>query len=149
MAINKQLGILLVEDDEGHALLMEEALRASLSIQKVYRVKDGEECLLFVHREKPVPDLILLDIKLPKLDGYGVLHQLKENEKYRSIPVIIVSSMSNPAEIDYCYRLGVTAYIIKPISYEELRQKMEGLGKFLSVVALPRTGGRDHENSSL
>lgn len=148
MDAKKQLNVLLVEDDEGHALLIEETLRKCLDMQKVHRARDGEAGLLFIHRKNPKPDLILLDIKLPKLDGYGVLKSLKNDKEYQSIPIIIISSTANQAEINYCYQLGVTGYIIKPIRYEELRQKIKGLGEFLSVVSLPEQGYTGHEDSS-
>src|SRR3989338_5078196 len=149
MGIKKQLNVLLVEDYEGHALLIEETLRKCLNIQNIYREKDGEAGLLFIHKANPKPDLILLDIKLPKLDGYGVLKNLKKDEKYQSIPVIIISSTSNQTEINYCYQLGVTGYIIKPIGYEELKQKIKGLGEYLSVVSLPDQGYTGYEDLTL
>lgn len=135
--MERALNLLLVEDDEGHALLIEDRLKQSLNIKKIFRVADGEEAIFFCRRSDPKPDLILLDIRLPKIDGYGVLQSLKNDKRFKSIPVIIVSSTADQGEVNYCYQLGVTGYIKKPISYEELGEKIFGLGKFLGIVALP------------
>lgn len=137
METQKELNILLVEDDDGQALLIEETLKKHLVIKKIYRQKDGEEAVFFVRQQAPVPDLILLDIKIPKIDGHGVLQNLKNDKRFRSIPVIIISSTSDQREINYCYQMGITGYITKPVSYEELGLKIKGLGAFLNVCTLP------------
>lgn len=135
----------MIEDDDGHALLIEETLRQYLNIEKAIRVKDGEEALFFLHRKDPRPDLILLDLKIPKIDGYGVLQNLKTDKRFKSIPIVVISSTADQREINYCYQLGVTGYVVKPLNFEELGQKIRGLGQFLSVVSLPeqKTSGPD------
>lgn len=137
METKKALNIFLVEDDDGHAMLIEETLRKVMVIKRIERVKDGEEAVLVLKKLSPLPDLIFLDIKIPKIDGHTVLQSIKNDKRLKIIPVMIISSTSDQREVNHCYQLGVTGYITKPISYEELEQKIRGVGLFLNVCALP------------
>lgn len=133
----RPLNLLLVEDDEGHALLIEEILKKTLNLQTICRAKDGAEALKLVKNQSPPPDLILLDIKIPKIDGHQVLKSLKEDQRLRSVPVVVISTTTDQKEIHRCYEMGAAGYIKKPVGYEELKEKIRGLGCYLSVVSLP------------
>ena len=81
--------------------------------------------------------LLLLDLHLPGLDGYQVLTRLKANERTRHIPVIILSTVDEPYEIERCYALGCNVYITKPVEYEQFAEAIRKLGLFLSIVQIP------------
>jgi len=137
--------ILLVEDDEGHAILVKENLRAARIINELYHVKDGQEALDFLThkgaytdaKNAPKPGLMLLDIKLPKMDGYAVLERVKKEEALKSIPVIMLTSTEDQMEINRSYDLGANGYVIKPVEYHAFQERIKNLGLFLDIVSLP------------
>jgi len=141
----KLIDILLVEDDEGHALLVQENIKNHGIINKIYTVTDGEMALNFLYRRgefaadgrAPCPGLILLDLNLPKVDGFEVLRQVKNDERLKTIPVIILTSTEDQREIDRSYQLGANNYITKPVDYKQFQERVQGLGLFLEIVSLP------------
>ena len=111
------LNILLAEDDEGHASLVQRNLRRGGIANQVYHVKDGQEALDFIRcqgsfagRKQNGPLLIMLDIKMPRVDGVEVLRQLKADPKHERIPVIMLTTTDDPREIERCYALGCSIY---------------------------------------
>jgi CheY-like chemotaxis protein len=145
MKEGKAVVILLAEDDEGHAILEEDALREGGVINDIYRVRDGQEALDFIYHEgeyaengrAPKPDLILLDINMPRVDGYGVLKRLKNDERFKRIPVIMLTTTNNQREIDRCYEMGANSYIVKPVGFEAFNDRIRRLGLFIEVIAYP------------
>jgi CheY-like chemotaxis protein len=138
------LTILLVEDDPGHARLIEKNLRRSHLANEIVTMDDGQRAVDYVFGEgsyatspPQVPLLILLDLNLPGLDGYQVLKRLKEREQTRHIPIIILTTMDDSAEVQRCYELGCSVYITKPIVYTDFSEAIRQLGLFLSVVKMP------------
>lgn len=136
--------ILLVEDDPGHARLIEKNLRRSNISNKVITVEDGRKALDFLFcegeyasSECPSPMLVLLDLNLPVLDGYEVLKRMKEDERTRHIPVIILTTTDNPREVARCYDLGCNIYVTKPVDYTQFSEAVRQLGLFLAVVTIP------------
>ncbi len=134
--------ILLVEDNAADVELTLHALRQEKLANKIEVVGDGEEALEFLfcrgryaHRnfERP-PRLVLLDLKLPKVDGLEVLHALKENPRTRAIPVVILTASKEEKDMVNGYRLGVNAYIQKPVDFEKFRSMVKELGLFWLVV---------------
>ncbi len=121
------MNILLVEDNEDDILITERAFKQTKLKDKLYVVRDGEEALDFVYhrgryndkKKYPTPDLILLDIKMPKVDGFQVLDVLKKDIEYMMIPVIMLTSSKNQEDIVKSYRKHAASYIPKPINYEE------------------------------
>ncbi|HWI40651.1 MAG TPA: response regulator [Verrucomicrobiae bacterium] len=141
------VSILLVEDDPGHALLIEKNLRRAGLINDIITLGDGGEALEFLFRTgedplRPPPLLILLDVNLPVVDGCEVLRRIKEDERTRSIPVVMLTTTDSPQEISRCYELGCNIYIVKPVDYDSFTQAVRSLGLFLSIVAIP-AGGKD------
>ncbi|HSV26874.1 MAG TPA: response regulator [Sedimentisphaerales bacterium] len=132
--------ILSVEDDAGHFTLMKRNLaRASLPNQ-VLNFRDGQEILDFFAgktgspRFNPrTPYVLLLDIRMPKVDGVEVLRRIKGDVELRKIPVIMLTTTDDPSEINRCYSLGCSFYIVKPADYVEFMNAVERLGKFLSL----------------
>ena len=135
--------IILAEDDKGHANLIVKNLKRTGITNKILHFEDGQETLNFLtgkgdgpHREKGTNYLLLLDISMPKVDGVDVLRQIKY-DKLRKMPVIIITTTDDPREIERCYELGCSNYIVKPVNYEKFNEAFETLGRFLHTVVFP------------
>jgi CheY-like chemotaxis protein len=136
--------IVLVEDDDGHALLVERNLKRVGISNSIVRLKDGQEALdlLIGQGESSVrssiqPILLLLDIKMPRVDGVEVLRQLKSRPQTALIPIIMLTTTDDPREIQRCYELGCSVYITKPVDYRAFVDAINRLGLFLQVVQIP------------
>ncbi len=147
MARTQEVSILLVEDDLGHARLIEKNLRRSGITNQLVIVGDGQQALDYLHGEGAYegtgaasPLLVLLDLNLPVLDGYQVLKRMKANERTRRIPVIILTTTDDTREVKRCYDLGCNVYITKPVDYQEFSDAIRKIGLFLSVVTVPDGG---------
>jgi CheY-like chemotaxis protein len=145
MMSSEAVKIVLVEDDDGHAALVEKNLRRAGLANEVLRLKDGQEAIEHFSngRQGCEPDgcLVLLDIKMPRADGIEVLKRLKQNPATASLPVIMLTTTDDPREIDRCYALGCNVYITKPVEYEAFVEAVRRLGMFLQVVKLPPITG--------
>ena len=142
--------IVIAEDDEGHATLIKKNLKRAGLRNEFIHLKDGQETLgyLFQHhkkknRENRVPVLLLLDLKMPKVNGVEVLRQVKEDPELRKIPVTIITTTDNPGEVEKCHELGCSNYITKPIDYNKFVKAIRILGLFLLVVEVPTIDGKD------
>ena len=141
--------VLLVDDDELDAELTIRALRKEGLANRIYWAKDGQEGLDFVYRQGSFkdrdganPKLILLDIKMPKVDGIEVLRRLKSDSATRLIPIVIMTSSDRDRDVVESYRLGVNAYVVKPIDFENLSKAITHLGFFwMAVNRLPADPG--------
>ena len=140
--------IALAEDDDGHAKLVERNLRRAGLANELVRFQDGEEALAFFFKTGPGPHrisgkryLLLLDIRMPKVDGVEVLQKLKQDEELRKLPVIMLTTTNDPREIERCYKLGCSNYITKPVEYEKFVEVIRQLGLFLLIVEVPRLNG--------
>lgn len=140
-----RLMILLAEDDDGHASLIQRNLKRAGIVNEIVRARDGQEALDFVRSEGPyagrVPDgplLLLLDINMPRVDGIEVLRRLKAEPRTAHIPVIVLTTTDDPREVQRCYDLGCSVYVTKPIAYDAFAEALQRLGLFLSIVQVPR-----------
>ena len=136
--------ILLIEDDPGHALLIEKNLRRAGIANDIIVLDNGQKAVDFLFKEgaykgnqQPVPPLILLDLNLPVLDGFNVLKRIKSDNRTRQIPVIVLTTTDSPHEISRCYELGCNVYITKPVEYDNFSDAIRKLGLFLSIVKVP------------
>ena len=137
--------IVLVEDNDGHARLIEKNLRRANVSNPIVKLSDGQAALDYLYDEqegyvsKPnnLPLLILLDLNLPAVDGYHVLQEIKSDDRTKAIPIIILTTTDDIHEINRCYELGANVYITKPVEYEEFAEAIARLGLFLSIVMLP------------
>jgi len=137
--------ILLVEDDDGHAKLVERGLRKAGLINPIVRAADGQEAMDYLHQQNMLgeeagatpPHLVLLDINMPRLDGIEVLQRIKDDSRLRPMPVIMLTSTDSQAEVDRCYRIGASGYVAKPVDISALGEKLKRLGMFLEIVELP------------
>ena len=131
--------IVLAEDDPGHARLIEKNLRAVLT-NTIVRFANGQEALDYLRREEQATQqhLLLLDLNMPVMDGYQVLSRLKADPRTELIPVIVLTTTDDPAEIRRCYDLGCNAYVVKSADYEQFTEAMRRLGLFLSIARMPQ-----------
>ncbi|MEM5386071.1 response regulator [Paraburkholderia phymatum] len=150
-AVDNSVGIVLIEDDDGHATLVERNLRRAGISNGFIRFADGQEALDYFFG-KPTPGehasgrpsrddlasyVVLLDLKMPRVDGFEVLRRLKETPSTASMPVIVLTTTDDPREIERCYELGCNVYITKPVEYDAFIEAVRRLGFFLQVVKLP------------
>ena len=139
-----EIHILLVEDNEGDVVLTLEALREAKLCNKISVVRDGEEALQFLYREgkyaaAELPQLILLDINLPKMDGKEVLNRIKNDTNLKKIPVIILTTSSSEKDILESYNNHANCYVTKPVdlqSFIDVIHTIEGF--WISIVQLPK-----------
>lgn len=141
-------GIILVEDDDGHALLVEKNLRRAGMVSPLLRLRDGEEALDYffagsggrpAHSTFSHP-VVLLDVNMPKIDGVEVLRQLKTDPATAMLPIIMLTTTDDPREIARCYEFGCNIYVTKPVVYGAFVEAVQRLGCFLQVVQLPQSG---------
>lgn len=138
------MDVLLVEDNPGDVRLMREAFRDARVAGHVHVASDGVEAMAFLRKEgayadAPRPDLILLDLNLPKMDGREVLGLIKEDEGLKSIPTIILTTSQSEADIVQSYQLQANAYLIKPVLWPAFENLLASTADFwLTKVKLPR-----------
>ncbi len=147
--MDPEVTILVAEDDEGHAILIERNLRRAGILNELVRFKDGEAVVGFLCREgsgpfrKPeTPYLLLLDIRMPKMDGVDVLKRIKNDEKLKVMPVIMLTTTDDPREIETCHLQGCNNYIVKPVEYDRFVETIHNLGAFLDIVRVPDIEGK-------
>ncbi|OGP82215.1 MAG: hypothetical protein A2Y95_02260 [Deltaproteobacteria bacterium RBG_13_65_10] len=127
--------VLLVEDNPDHIEIITSAIKGSGFVDEIYIAQDGEEALDFIFHDgkyrieenAPRPDVVILDVKLPKENGISVLRKLKANSDSRNIPVVILTTSSSPVDIQSSFAEGANSYVIKPFKYNELMDKIESL----------------------
>lgn len=143
MREKKIVDVLLIEDDPGDVVLTREGLAAGKILVNLYTVDDGFKALRFLRREEPYadavrPDIILLDLNLPRKDGRETLKEIKNDEYLRSIPVVVLTTSEADADILKCYDLGASCYISKPVGFEEFLKVVRSLEDFwFTIVKLP------------
>ncbi|MFA4835204.1 MAG: response regulator [Dehalococcoidia bacterium] len=149
MKNNQEVTILITEDDEGHARLIQKNLRRSGINNQFIHLKDGQEALDFLFGNGNEPSkvqsdasyLMLLDIRMPKVDGVQVLERMKADERLKLMPIIMLTTTDDPREIERCHILGCNSYVVKPVEYEGFVNAVQQLGLFLSVVEVPTING--------
>ena len=139
----KPIEILLVEDNPGDARLTREALTHSKVRNRLHHARDGEEAMAFLRREgrfadAPAPDLVLLDLNLPRRDGREVLEDIKGDAQLMHIPVVVLTSSQADEDILRSYRLHANCFITKPVDLEQLTKVVQGIEQFwFTLVKLP------------
>lgn len=143
MNSQKTIHILLVEDNEGDIILTMEALKEGNIATTTSVVRDGEQAIEFLNREKAyaevnAPDLVLLDINLPKIDGKEVLHYIKSSDKFRHIPVVMLTTSLSDKDVVDCYRNYASCYIPKPVDLNKFMDVVQSIENFwTSLVKFP------------
>jgi CheY-like chemotaxis protein len=127
--------ILLVEDDPDHELLTIRALKKSNVANDVRIARDGEEALNLLLGENAIkPQVVLLDLKLPKIDGLEVLRRIRQNDATRMLPVVVLTSSDEERDVVRSYQLGVNSYIRKPVNFTDFAEATRQLGMYWLVL---------------
>ena len=135
--------VLLVEDDPGDVLMTREAFEDNKVANELHVVSDGAEALAFLrkegeHADAPTPDLVLLDLNLPRMDGREVLQALKADEALRSIPVVVLTTSEAEEDVVRSYALHANAYVTKPVDFDRFIDVVRQIDEFfVTVVTLP------------
>jgi two-component system, response regulator len=137
-----EVEVLLVEDSPHDAELTMRALRKHHLANKLFHVKDGAEAIDFVfsqgaYKDRKVgngPKVVLLDLKLPKVDGIEVLRRMKSDHRTKVIPVVVMTSSREDRDLNECYQLGVNGYVVKPVEFEDFALAVSQLGLYWLLV---------------
>ena len=147
MSVDSEVEILLVEDDANDVELTLRAFKSRNFANQVFVARDGAEALAYFFGEQGhplkefgvTPRVILLDLKLPKVDGLEVLKRLKSDERTRSLPVVVLTSSREEPDITAAYRLGANSYIVKPVDFESFARAVSEVGLYWVLLnELPR-----------
>jgi CheY-like chemotaxis protein len=137
----KMINILLVEDNEGDIMLTMEAFEESKIVNNITAIKDGKEAIDYFEsltNSDQMPNLVLLDINLPKVSGHQVLMYIKSNERFKSIPVIMLTTSSSEKDILQSYKNHVNCYITKPIDVSDFMKAITKIEDFwINIVSIP------------
>lgn len=146
--MTKEMVILIADDDAGHARLIEKNLERAGLHNRILRFENGQDTLDFLFGRRPeprfksdVPYLLLLDIRMPKVDGVEVLRQVKADKELRKLPVLMLTTTDDPREVARCHELGCSSYIVKPVDYDKFSEAIKNLGLFVSLVQVPQING--------
>jgi CheY-like chemotaxis protein len=140
----KEVVILIAEDEPGHARLVEKHLRRAGLNNSIRHFPDGQSVLDFLFGAEGAPafdsgksHLLLLDIRMPKVDGVEVLRQVKAHPHFRKMPVCMLTTTDDPREVERCHALGCNNYIVKPVDYDKFAEAINRLGMFITLVQIP------------
>lgn len=132
--MERPVDILLVEDNPDDAELTLRALRKTISTDRLVHVDDGAKAIDFLFAnadaDAPTPKFVLLDLKLPKVDGLEVLRRIKTDERTRTIPVVILTSSKEDRDIAESYVLGVNSYVVKPVNFDQYISVVADVGRY-------------------
>jgi CheY-like chemotaxis protein len=138
------VSIIMIEDDDGHARLIERNIRRSGVNNKILPFTSGTEAVRYLfgsdgsgfdHKGEAL--LILLDLNLPDMSGIDILRRVKENKFLKSTPVVVLTTTDDAYEVKRCYELGCNVYVTKPVNYESFANAIRQLGLFFSVIQVP------------
>jgi CheY-like chemotaxis protein len=140
-AVSRTLGVLLVEDDPGDVVIAEEALRVGNLATQLDVVNDGVEAMAYLRKEGSYtqakrPDLILLDLNLPRMSGHEVLAELKADESLRRIPVVVLSTSVAAEDVARSYDLHANVYVAKPVDFDDFAGVIKQIDDFFASVVL-------------
>ncbi|TXE14979.1 response regulator [Seonamhaeicola algicola] len=134
----KNLNILLVEDDMIEVMKFNRVLSALQLDHKIIEANNGEEALKILEDKSDLPDIILLDLNMPKINGIEFLTILKEDEHLKYLPAIILTTSSNDKDLLECFKLGIAGYVLKPLKYEDYMNSIEKLLAYWSINELKK-----------
>lgn len=136
--------ILLVEDNEDDVILMREGFKRSKLIVKIHHVPNGIECMNFLYKkgnykDVPSPDIILLDLNMPLMNGREVLEKISKDEQLSHLPVVILTTSSEAQDVLNMYKLRCSSYIVKPVDFEQFQRVICEIGNYwFTIVVLPK-----------
>jgi CheY-like chemotaxis protein len=148
--MTKEVVILIADDDAGHTRLIEKNLSRAGLHNPTQRFENGQQVLDFFFGKGDGPRcrpdtayLLLLDIRMPKVDGVEVLRQVKRDGVLRKMPVIMLTTTDDPREVARCHELGCNSYIVKPVDYDKFAEAIKNLGLYISLVEVPEVSGAE------
>ena len=150
--VQKAPSILLIEDSEGDVELIKQLLGNVIAEKDIHVASSGEDALHFLHKSaqfagSPDVDIIIMDLNLPRKSGYEVLAEIKQDERLRRTPVIVLTGSVADKDIDKAYELGANCYVVKPVMFKELAKAVELIDQFwLRTAALPHRPSKNKEN---
>jgi len=130
------LKVLLIEDDAIEVMKLNRAISSLKLKHQIVEANNGEEALHILNKKEILPDIILLDLNMPKINGIEFLGILKNDETLKYIPTIILTTSNNQKDLLECYKIGVSGYVLKPLKYEEYVSKIENLLAYWSINEL-------------
>jgi CheY-like chemotaxis protein len=148
MSSSREVIILIAEDDPGHARLIEKNLVRGGLHNEIKWFDNGQAVLDFLFRRGPAQRaldtayLLLLDIRMPQVDGVEVLRQLKQDSELRKVPIIVLTTTDDPREVERCHAIGCSSYIVKPVDYDKFAEAIGRLGFYISLVEVPELNGK-------
>lgn len=134
--MDKVLKIMLIEDDMIEIMKFNRTITKLKLKHEIIEANNGEEALNLLSKKDNLPDIILLDLNMPKINGIEFLGILKDHETLKYIPTIILTTSNNQRDLLECYRIGVAGYVLKPLKYEEYQAKIENLLAYWSINEL-------------
>jgi CheY-like chemotaxis protein len=137
--------ILIVDDDEGHAILIRENLESAGVPNPIEHFRDGQAVLDFFAARRSTPSdryIILLDIRMPKIDGIEVLRRLRADPDLKTLPVMMLTTTDDVRDVQRCHQLGCNGYIQKPVDYEKFAEAIRRIGLFVPLLLVPEVGTR-------
>ena len=137
--------ILIVDDDEGHAILIRENLEAAGVQNRIEHFCDGQAVLDFFAAGQPRRNetyIVLLDIRMPKVDGIEVLRRMKADQELRMLPIIMLTTTDDLREVQRCHQIGCSGYIQKPVDYDRFAEAIRRIGLFVPLLLVPQVGAR-------
>jgi two-component system response regulator len=143
LARSRLVEVLLVEDNENDVELTRQGFKRTKLLLNLHHVRNGEECMAFLRKQGeyakvPTPDLILLDLNMPKMNGRDVLAQMVADERLSSVPVVVLSTSEEGEEIMKLYKLRCSSYIVKPVDFEQFLRVVRSIAEYwFTVVVLP------------
>ena len=143
--MKQEIEVLLVEDNASDAEMTIRALKKNNLANRLLHLKDGAEALDFLFAEgeysgrqiENIPKVILLDLKMPKVNGIEVLQKIKSDPRTKKIPVVVLTSSNEDPDIQECYGLGVNGYVVKPVEFDEFHKAISDLGLYWMIVNQP------------
>jgi CheY-like chemotaxis protein len=145
--MTKEVIVLIADDDPGHVRLIEKNLQRAGLHNPFEWFENGQDILDFLfcrgprQRAKEASYLILLDIRMPKVDGVQVLRQIKADPELKKVPVIMLTTTDDPREVENCHSIGCSNYLVKPVDYERFADAIKQFGMFISLVQVPELRG--------
>ncbi|KAA2216640.1 MULTISPECIES: response regulator [Maribacter] len=128
--------ILLIEDDTIEIMKLERTVSKLEVNHKITQAKNGEAALEFLNSENRLPDIILLDLNMPRMSGIEFLNILKEDDKLRYLPTIVLTTSENRVDLLECYKIGIAGYVIKPLKYEDYEHKLKRVLEYWDINEL-------------
>ncbi len=134
--MRKKLNILFIEDDEIEVMKLMRTLNSLELKHHIQEAQDGEQALEILKRKDRLPDIIFLDLNMPKMNGIEFLRILKNDETLRYIPTVILTTSNNRKDVLECYKIGIAGYIIKPLKYDDYVEKLKAAFEYWSLNEL-------------